>query len=294
MGRSHVEIAIDADPSQFDLLIGIMASEGFERFWEEKAALRAYVPEEVFSDDLLIRLRERLAIVLPGGAPLSIKVRRIREQNWNRSWERTIRPIHATERIVIAPSWHPYRARAGEIVLTIDPKMSFGTGYHETTRLVLHFIEKSVPTGAHLLDVGTGTGVLAIAAIKLGAATAIGIDSDEWAYANAKENAALNGVSERLDVRLGDLSVVPERGFDCIVANIQKTVIEEMLPGLCARLGEGGQLMLSGLLCTEGSAMHEKLTSFGLAVVDDRSEGEWIALAAVWPPGRRVQKDQAV
>jgi len=139
-----------------------------------------------------------------------------------------------------------------------------------------------------VLDVGTGTGVLAIAAIKLGAGTAIAIDNDEWAYANAYENGRLNGVSELLEVRMGDLQVVPETGFDCIVANIQKNVIVAMLPELCKRLRRGGQLMLSGLLRQEGPSVTEALGALGLKIVESRSEGEWVALEAAWEPRVRT------
>ncbi|HXX62574.1 MAG TPA: 50S ribosomal protein L11 methyltransferase [Bacteroidota bacterium] len=288
MTRSHVEIAIDADPSHFETLIGIMAVEGFERFWEDGAVLRAYLPEELFSDELLSRLHERLRTV----APATFTVARIREQNWNRQWEETIRPIRATERIIIAPSWHPYQPQAGEITLTIDPKMSFGTGYHETTRLTLHLLEGALAPGARVLDVGTGTGVLAIAAIKLGAGSAIGIDNDEWAYANARENARLNGVRARLEVRLGELSVVSETGFDCIVANIQKNTILAMIPELCLRLGREGKLILSGLLTEEGPPVIAALIARGLKIVEKRSEGEWVALSAAWEPGARMESSR--
>jgi ribosomal protein L11 methyltransferase len=203
----------------------------------------------------------------------------VEEKNWNEAWEATIRPIQVTERIVIAPTWHPHTARPGEIVLTIDPKMSFGTGYHETTRLMLRLMEKHLSPGDTVLDVGTGTGVLAIAALKLGAARAIGVDNDEWSFSNARENSSLNGVDHLFSARLGELEQVPERGFGLVVANIQKNVIEGMLPGLTGRAAPGGRLLFSGLLTSDREAILASFAAAGLTLLEEMTENEWIAFA---------------
>lgn len=282
MPRSHIELAIGTETAAFDTITGALSIEGFEGFWEDGNTLRAYIDEERWHTDRLDGLREKLTRIANGLSlpPPSLTLTPVTEQNWNRSWEETIRPIRVTDRIVIAPTWHPFTAGPGDIVLTIDPKMSFGTGYHETTRLILGLIERHLTTGAHILDAGTGTGVLAIAALKLGAASAVGFDIDEWSFANAVENARLNGVSGLFTVRQGDLSAVPESGFDLITANIQRNVIEEMLPGLVSRLAPAGTLLVSGLLTGDRDAMATTLTEAGLALADERREGEWIACAA--------------
>ena len=282
MGRSHIELAIGTETAAFDTMTGALSVEGFEGFWEDGKILRAFIGDDRWNPDRLDVLRETLTRIagdlsLP---PPSLTLTPVTEQNWNRSWEETIRPIRVTERIVIAPTWHPFTAGPGDIVLTIDPKMSFGTGYHETTRLMLGLLERHLTAGARLLDAGTGTGVIAIAALKLGAASAIGFDIDEWSFANAAENGALNGVSGLFTVRQGDLSAVPETGFDLIAANIQKNVIEEMLPGLVSRLAPAGTLLVSGLLTGDRDSMVATLTGVGLTLADERREGEWIAFAA--------------
>ena len=281
MGRSHIELAIGTETSAFDTITGALSIEGFEGFWEDGNILRAYISEELWHTDRLVGLRENLTRIannlsLP---PPSLTLTPVTDQNWNRSWEETIRPIRVTERIVIAPTWHPFTAGPGDIVLTIDPKMSFGTGYHETTRLMLGLLERHLTSGAHVLDAGTGTGILAIAALKLGAASALGFDIDEWAFANAVENARLNDVSGLFTVRQGDLRSVTESGFDLIAANIQKNVIEEMLPGLVSRLAPAGTLLVSGLLAGDRDSIIAALTAGGLALTDERREGEWIAFA---------------
>ena len=282
MSRSHIELAIGTECAAFDTMTGALSVEGFEGFWEDGKNLRAYVGDDRWNPDRLDVLREKLTRIardlsLP---PPSLTLTVVQERNWNRSWEETIRPIRVTDRIVIAPTWHPFTAGPGDIVLTIDPKMSFGTGYHETTRLMLGLLERHLTAGARLLDAGTGTGVIAIAALKLGAAAAIGFDIDEWSFTNAAENGALNGVSGLFTVRQGDLSAVRETGFDMIAANIQKNVIEEMLPGLVSRLAPAGTILVSGLLTGDRDSMVATLTREGLTLADERREGEWIAFAA--------------
>jgi ribosomal protein L11 methyltransferase len=283
MGRPYIELAIGTETSAFDTITGALSIEGFEGFWEDGNILRAYISGDLWHEDRLDGLRKNLTRIaddlsLP---PPSLTLTPVADQNWNRSWEETIRPIRVTERIVIAPTWHPFTAGPGDIVLTIDPKMSFGTGYHETTRLMLRLLERHLRSGARVLDAGTGTGVLAIAALKLGAASALGFDIDEWSYANAVENARLNGVSGLFTVRRGDLPSVTENGFDLIAANIQKNVIEEMLPGLVSRLAPAGTLLLSGLLAGDRGSMIASLAAGGLSLADERREGEWIAFAGM-------------
>jgi ribosomal protein L11 methyltransferase len=281
MPRSHIELAIGTETAAFDTITGALSIEGFEGFWEDGNILRAYIAEDRWHADRLDGLRMNLARITSDLAlpPPSLTLTPVADQNWNRSWEETIRPIRVTERIVIAPTWHPFTAGPGDIVLTIDPKMSFGTGYHETTRLMLGLLERHLTSGARVLDAGTGTGILAIAALKLGAASALGFDIDEWSYANALENARLNGVSGLFTVRQGDLPSVTESGFDLIAANIQKNVIEEMLPGLVSRLAPAGTLLVSGLLTVDRDSIVATLTGGGLALEDERREGEWIAYA---------------
>jgi ribosomal protein L11 methyltransferase len=285
MGRARIELAVGTAAVAFDTITGALHMEGFEGFWEDGDILRAYIGEDTWDAGKLDGLRRRLALITDGLSlpPASLALTRVSEENWNRAWEETVRPIRVTDRIVIAPTWHPFSAGAGDIVLTIDPKMSFGTGYHESTRLMLLLIERYLRPGACVLDAGTGTGVLAIAALKLGAASAIGFDIDEWAFANAVENARLNGVSDRFTVRRGDLTSVPESKFDLIGANIRKNVIEEMIPGFLLRLVPSGTLLLSGLLAGDRESIMGTLAASGLRIAEERSEGEWIACAAQRP-----------
>jgi ribosomal protein L11 methyltransferase len=159
--------------------------------------------------------------------------------------------------------------------------MSFGTGYHETTRLMLALMDQLVRPGMQLLDIGTGTGVLAIAGIKLGCSKAVGCDIDEWSFDNAKENAAKNGVNERVRIIQGDVFASPPGPFDMVAANIQLTVIVPILNELTARLAPRGVLLLSGLLLRDEEEITRMLVGQGLSLQRRLIENEWLALAAV-------------
>jgi ribosomal protein L11 methyltransferase len=202
----------------------------------------------------------------------------IEQENWNRLWEETIRPVRVSDRILIAPSWHVTEPPAGGMVLIIDPKMSFGTGYHATTRLVIRLLEKHVRGGERMLDIGTGTGILAIAARKLGAAYALGVDNDEWSYDNSVENVGRNGLTG-VDILYGSLEAA-HGTFGLIAANITKNDIVAMLPDIL-RFGTTDALFLfSGILAADRAEIEEEFALRGLRVRESLTEEEWIAYAA--------------
>ncbi len=282
-----MELALTADPALFDDFVGVLSLQGFEGFWEDGGTLRCYIDSQRWPDGgegMLAALLDPIART-HGFRPPSIARSVVPERNWNKEWEESLTPVQATDRIVVTPSWHQARASAehpGKIILVIDPKMSFGTGYHETTRLTLRLLEKHLRTGARMLDVGTGTGILAIASIKLGAASAVGVDNDGWAAANALENVRVNGVADRVRVVQGELASVPASGFDVIAANIQRNVIEELLPGMIGFLEPQGMLLLSGLLSQDEVPVREAIERRGGVIRQELAENEWLALAAAF------------
>jgi ribosomal protein L11 methyltransferase len=168
----------------------------------------------------------------------------VAEEPWDELWKSRIRPIRVGAILVLAP-WLPEEAGENSTVVRIDPGMGFGTGEHATTRACLALLQRNLRSGASVLDYGCGSGILAIAAILLGASRAVGIDCEEAAIENARENAALNGVA--VDLRLGDEPPASER-FDLVVSNIQSSILRPRLDRLRAALVPGGTLILSGLL----------------------------------------------
>jgi ribosomal protein L11 methyltransferase len=281
MTTSTIEVEIPAEPRLREHLMAILGQTGFEGFWEDGEILRCYISENRWSPSMFEEVQSTVSLIARSSSSAipRIRVTSIPSRNWNEEWEKTISPIQVTDRIVITPTWHQASAQPGQIVLTIDPKMSFGTGYHETTRLVLRLMERHLRQGAPLLDIGTGTGILAIAGVKLGAGPATAVDVDEWSYDNAIENAVLNGVGDRVRVLLGELAAVPEGAFGTILANIQLNVIEPILGEIRRRLAPGGAAILSGLLVLDEEEISGSLAREGLRVRERITENEWLAVA---------------
>lgn len=279
MNDATIEFSITIPEEMADELIGRLYLHDFEGFWEDGNVLKAYVSATGWNEKRRSAVRAELrsfaaahGISLPEPTTVVIP-----PKNWNAAWEATIQPVRVSPRVTVAPSWHPVTAGKDEIVLTIDPKMSFGTGHHETTRLVLTLLEPHAAGAATLLDVGTGTGILAIAAVKLGVRAAVGVDIDEWSYLNAIENVERNGEKQRIRILQGELADVPPGAFDIVTANIQRSVIEPILPLLRDRMAPSGILVLSGLLQSERTAMLSAFRQEHLTVMEERTENEWIA-----------------
>ncbi len=260
-------------------LIALLAQAGFTGFAEEPATLEAYIPSQRWTPESaevlrgLLRRAELASVRM--AAPLTVA-----DRDWNEEWERSVQPIRVTERITVTPSWHRSRVTAEGTVIVIDPKMSFGTGYHETTRLMLRLMERHTPQGGSVLDVGTGTGILAIAAVLLGAGRALGVDTDEWSAVNGMENVRRNALVGSVEIRQGSIEVVPGGSFKMVLANIHKSVILEILDELVGRLTAEGILILSGLLREDEEAVGVALSRRSYRIVDSEREGEWIGLAA--------------
>lgn len=223
--------------------------------------------------DVLEKLKKEMLI-----ESFRIEKELLEDKNWNELWEKSREVIRVSERIVIKPTFKNYSLKENEIVLTIDPKMSFGTGEHQTTKLILSLLEKYVRSGIKVLDVGSGTGILAIASVKLGASKVVAIDFDEVCLENCRENCSLNQVSDSVQILTGEIDDVKENDFDLILANIQKNVLLETAERIKSRLKKNGIVILSGLLEGDREAIEEKYHSLGFRTVQVKSMDEWIAI----------------
>ncbi|MBI3579515.1 MAG: 50S ribosomal protein L11 methyltransferase [Ignavibacteriales bacterium] len=277
-----VQILISIPIDHQDLLVGQLAVLGFGGFLQEDDILSCYLVQQHWTTKLESSFRDLLARFQKEfpQLKLSFQKRIVRDKNWNAIWERGIGIVEATNRIIIKPSWKKLRARdKNKIVIHIDPKMSFGTGHHETTRLSLALLEKYLQPDMAVLDVGTGTGILAIAAAKLGAASAFGVDIDDWAVLNAKENIKRNRESKRVKIVLGGIEKIPKRKFDLIIANIDLPTIRTVFPRFAKKAHPHGIIILSGLLTGDLAPVLDILQSEGIAPLEIVNENEWVALA---------------
>ena len=221
-------------------------------------------------------LRERLPAE---GIPFELLEDTVREEDWATAWRQYYKPVRVGQKLMVVPSWEQYQAQEGDVVITLDPGMAFGTGTHATTRLCMRLIEQYLIPGQDMLDVGTGSGILAVTALKLGARKAVGVDIDATAVRVAGENAALNGVEDNLSVICGDLACDVKGSFQLITANIVADIIIRLTPDVPPLLKEGGTFVVSGIIDSREQDVRDALQANGFHVISSLTEGGWVALA---------------
>ena len=199
---------------------------------------------------------------------------------WKDKWKEYFKPSHISEKIVVKPTWEEYEAEEGELVIEIDPGMAFGTGTHETTSMCVRALERYVRDGDSVLDAGCGSGILSIAAAKLGAGEVLGVDIDEEAVRVSKENFDLNGTSDICRAEYGDVTKGVGFTADIIVANLMAELLCMISGGIAAHLKENGIFISSGILCEKEDMIREAYDSAGLKVTDVMYDGEWCCVIA--------------
>jgi ribosomal protein L11 methyltransferase len=256
---------------------GVCAVDG-----DAPALVKGYLPPGADS----IRVRRSLRIALrfaPLEKPLRWRrARRLPEERWRDSWKRYFQPQRIGQRLLVKPSWAKYEVGAGDAVIEIDPGMAFGTGHHPTTAMCLRALERRVRPSDPVLDLGTGSGILAIAAARLGARRVLALDVDPEAVKAARENVAANGVRATVEVREGTMpDGAGEERFDIIVANISSLTIERLAASLTDTLSDGGTLVVSGFLEDATGEIRLAFSQAGLEVQHVEAEGVWRAITAV-------------
>ncbi len=280
MQDKYFELLVSTDGAVNDLVVGFLSDVGAEGFVEEENELKCYFAESKWNPQYKEDVVRFLGHLRSEGkvGKYTVEVSEIMNQDWNMKWEESIVPIEVTDNIAIKPSWKEYNGSA-KIVIEIDPKMSFGTGHHETTRMMVRLLEKYIKGGERILDVGTGTGVLAIAAIKLGADRCIAVDRDEWSIENSIENIRRNGVLDKVEVIRGEIASLGDEEFDFEVANLNRNTLLYIEPELRRRCKSGGVLLLAGLLTLDEEDIVKSYTKSGFKVVETLREAEWSAIA---------------
>ncbi|MBR5367326.1 MAG: 50S ribosomal protein L11 methyltransferase [Clostridia bacterium] len=271
------------DNSDIDDLIkhgmyGELIDESLLEADRTKAAVSVFIPTIKSPAESELFIRGRLEAL---GIPFTVEHIGVREEDWADSWKQYYKPIKTGRRLVIVPVWETYEAEPGEITVLMDPGMAFGTGTHETTRLCAGFVEEYTKPGCSVLDVGCGSGILAIAAARLGAGKCFACDIDPVAVRVAKENAALNG-TDNVTCAVSDLLKQAERipgGYDLVVANIVADIIIRLAPDVGDYLAEDGTFVVSGIIAERAEEVLAVLRANGYRVADEHFENGWYAAA---------------
>ena len=276
--KNYKLFKISSNPFLPDILSGFLWELDITGVAENDDIIIAYTAEDsAINAEMIGRLLKKL-VAQNVIEEFSVKEETIEEKNWNEQWEKSREVIHISDRIVIKPSFKKYESKEDEIVITLDPKMSFGTGEHESTKLALQLMEKYIKGNEYVLDVGSGTGILSIAAIKMGADYAVAVDNDPWCYKNCTENCVLNNVVERIKVVEGEIDNIPGKDFDLILANIQKNILLLISEKIKAKLKKNGIVILSGLLMKDEKEITSHYQSIGFNYIEKKVMNDWIAL----------------
>lgn len=255
-----------------------------EKMKDCETCVTIYVADNPQGMEELMQVRQILARLKaqdPDGkyGRLELEMKDVDEEDWSNAWKKYYHPVQVGEHLVVCPSWEAYDRKPDEVVLTLNPGMAFGTGTHDTTRLCMELLEKYITPQDTVLDVGCGSGILAITAALLGANKIIGCDIDEVAVKVAGENAALNGVQDRIAFHQGDLTSQVEGSFQIICANIVADVIIRLSEDAGRYLAKDGIFITSGIIDTREQDVLNALEQNGFQVIERCTSGGWVALA---------------
>ena len=261
-----------------ELLSAAACEAGFEAFEDTDNGIAGYVQRPLYDKEAL---DAAIADYMPEGTQVKYNIEEVPDQDWNQDWEdQGFEPIGVSDHLVIYDAKHTdmsmFAGDDGVMRIFIEARNAFGTGTHQTTRMILRRLLGMDLTGKSVLDCGCGTGILGIVASRLGANRVLGYDIDEWSSENAKHNAALNGV-ENLDVLLGDASVLDgvKEEFDVVIANINRNILLNDMTAFRSHLKTGGRLILSGFYETDVPMLEQAAQSNGLTIIDVVTDGEW-------------------
>lgn len=261
-----------------DILSALAGEAGFETFEQTEKGITGYVQQALFDQNIL---EQQISTFPLPDSRITFEVSEAEDKDWNKQWEQQgFEPIIVSDSIAIHDGRH-LPAHDYPCVIEIDARQAFGTGTHETTRMMVSTLLDLVLKDRRVLDCGTGTGILSIAALKLGAAEAIGYDIDEWSVDNARHNAVINRVDDRFKSLLGDASILYKEvkgTFDVVMANINRNILLADMPAFCEKMKEGSLLLLSGFYTSDINMLEEKALQLGLHKKAQQHDGDWACL----------------
>ena len=261
------------DEEHAEIITAMLADFPFEAFDEDAGVLRAYIAVAEY-DACRMDIEELLASL-----EVEWAVQHIVQQNWNAAWESDFEPVRVegdTPILIRAPHHEP--AAEGVVDVVIAPRMSFGTGHHATTALMSRTIAEMDFCAKHGLDMGCGTGVLAIVAVKCGAQSMVAVDIDDWACDSCRDSIALSRVAESVDVRCGSMQVVASEKFDFILANINRNILIDMMPSFAEALTVGGELLMSGFFTEDIPSIESIASQYGFSLERTAERDGWAVM----------------
>lgn len=284
-----IELSVEATAASVDAVSDILVDAGtggavigkaFDNAPENPNRVTAYLPVDDRLEERLNRIRDRVRLLPTFGLALEsdeISIDWIEDQEWETAWKKHFKPVRIG-RVLVKPTWERVDAGPGDLVVEIDPAMAFGTGYHPTTQLCILALQDYVKSGDSVLDVGTGSGVLAIAAALLGAQRVSAIDIDTIAVDTAIENVAQNGLSDIIDVKRADSPMAYDGEANVVVANIIAKVLIDMAPDLAAKVMPKGLLIACGIINERAEDVRCAFEAAGVHTVEQRVDGDWVAI----------------
>lgn len=270
---NYIELSAKIDPLEIgrEIMVAELAEVGFESFVDNQNGLKAYIQEELYSKELV----KSLSVLHNANFSIEYSTKLIEDQNWNKSWEENFEPIEVGDNCLIRAPFHLSKNLEYEVI--INPQMSFGTGHHETTFLMVKRMLSMDLKGLSVLDMGSGTGVLAILAKKMNASKIVAIDIDEWAYKNTIENVR-NNSCEDIEVKKGGVEQIQGDTFNVILANINRNILLDDFSQYDGSLTKGGHILLSGFFKKDVVLLDEKAKSLGLELIHQESKNDWTLL----------------
>lgn len=267
-----IQVSIKAPEELTDIITAELSQVGYDTFMETENGLCAYITEATFSETELRTVLHKYQEM----AALPYSTEKIPQQNWNEEWEKNFEPLLISGICSVRASFHPQPPQVPYDIV-INPKMSFGTGHHETTTLMIENLLNLDLAGKRVLDMGCGTGILAILAVKLGAKKVVAVEIEDWTVENARENAALNQTP--IEVRLGDVNKIQnDQLYNIILANINRNVLLADIPVYTRHLQPGGTLVISGFYTEDLETIRAVAEESGLVYKSKREKNNWLSV----------------
>jgi ribosomal protein L11 methyltransferase len=275
---SWIEIKLNIPHHNMEEISGYLFAQGCEGINLTENDVQIYFSDHRWTEEIQLGLIDYIQEIVPAFGPRDMKIVNVSDQDWNKNWKEFFKPIKVTNKVVIKPPWEDYNERTGEQVIVINPQMAFGTGHHESTQLVILALEKWIKEGMHVLDAGTGSGILAILAEKLGAESVLAFDNDPAAVKNAFENARLNSTTNRVKFYLAGPENLHPSEYDLVLANINRNVLIKYADIFPHFLKSGGKIIISGILRPDEAQILKVYKQAGFILVEKNAKKNWISL----------------